>query len=307
MALLKVDKVTSLPVTPVPDTIYALKNGVGFDWYISNNVGVLVPMNAPAAGAPSTSMGAWNLPDLDRNLFPSAVWIPSGNSANAPASVGFQAFTAINAGVARNIATTSAGTRVKRISYLTASATAGLMAGIRHAFAQSTLGAGTTGGFIFTNIFGSGDAATVAGARQFCGFTTSTAAPTNVEPSTLLNVIGVGHGAADTNLKIYASGSAAQPAIDLGVNFPINTLGGAEMYRLTIYAPKDPVATSYKLAWHVQRIGTAFSASGTLNGVAATTLPSSTTLLAITNWRTNNATALQAILDISSITLQDLS
>jgi hypothetical protein len=306
MALLKVDKVTSLPVTPIPNTIYALKNGAGFDWYIADIAGILVPMNAPASGPSSTSMGSWNLPTLDANLYPISVWQPSGNSANAPNAVGFQAFTAITAGLARNVATTSAGARVKRIAYPTASATAGLMAGVRHALNQSTLGAGATGGFIFNDVFGCGDAATIAGARQFCGLTTSIAAPTNVEPSTLLNVIGVGHGAADTSLKIYASGTAAQGAIDLGGNFPVNTLGGTDMYRLIVYAPKDPVATGYKVAMHVQRLGTAFSASWVFNGAASTTLPSPTTLLAITNWRTNNATALTAILDVGAITLQYL-
>jgi hypothetical protein len=184
--------------------------------------------------------------------------------------------------------------------------TAGTLVGARLPVAQFTLGANPVGGFIATTVFGCSDAALVAGARQFCGITSNTAAPTNVEPSGLLNCIGAGHGAADTTLKIYTAGSAANAAIDLGVNFPVNTLNGIDQYRLTIYAPKDPVAAGFKAAWHVQRLGTNFSASGILTGAAGTTVPSTTTLLTFNNWRTNNATALAAALDLGNITLQQL-
>ena len=306
MALLKLFKsLAALPGSLVANAVYLVRTGAGFDLYATDTAGAAFPLNA-VAGAVGTAMGSWNLPGVDSNLFPIATWFPPGNATTVPAVIGFQAFTAITAGTARTVATTNAGTRIKRLGFPTSAATAGLLAGVRLAVAQFTLGATPVGGFIATTIFGCGDAATVAGARQFCGITSNTAAPTNVEPSTLLNCIGAGHGAADANLKVYTAGSAVNAAIDLGANFPISTLNSADMYRLTVYAPKDPGAAGYKAAWHVQRLGTAFSASGILTGAAGTTVPATTTLLTFNSWRTNNATALAAVLDVGATTLQQL-
>ena len=306
MALVKFFKALgALPGSLVADAVYFVKVGVGFDTYITDTTGAPFALNA-VAGEQSTNMGTWSLPLFDNNLFPTALWLPPGNATTVPGVVGFAALTAITAAVARNVATTSGGTRVKRLTYPTASATAGLLAGARLTAAQFTLGATNVGGFVATVIAGSGDAATVAGARMFAGITSSTGVPTNVEPSALLNCIGIGHGAADTNMKVYTGGSAANAAIDIGANFPANTLGGTDMYKLTVYAPLSPTAAGFKAAWQVQRLGTAFVASGMLTGAAGTTVPATTTLLTFNNWRTNNATALVASIDLGAITLQQL-
>lgn len=305
MALVLFEKVNALPGITVANTIYAVKNGAGFDWYITSTTNVVTSMNAPSVSGLSRNMGTWTLPIFDSTELPIGYWQPPGNATTIPGVTGLQALTAITAAVARTIATTNAMARRRRLGYPTSAATAGLLAGARLAVAQFTLGATPVGGFVFTQEFGCADAATVAGARQFCGVTSNIAAPTNVEPSTLLNCIGVGHGAADTNLKIYTAGSAANAAIDLGANFPANTLS-ADMYKLTIYAPKDPVLAGFKAAWHVKRIGTTFTASGILIGTAGTTVPSTTTLLTTNNWRCNNATALAVNLDLGAITLQTL-
>lgn len=305
MALVLFEKVNALPGTTTADTIYAVKNGAGFDWYITSSANVLTSMNAPAVSGLSRNMGTWTLPSFDETRYPVAKWLPPGNATTVPGVVGMAALTAITAAVARTVATTNAMTRRKRLGYPTSAATAGLLAGARLGAAQVTLGTGTLGGFVFRQEFGCADAATVAGARQFCGIIASTAAPTNVEPSTLLNCIGAGHGTADTNMKIYTAGSAANAAIDLGANFPRSTLS-QDMYVLTVYAPKDPVLAGFKAAWHIERLGTTFTASGILTGAAGTTVPSTTTLLTTNNWRCNNATALAVNLDLGPITLQTL-
>jgi len=103
----------------------------------------------------------------------------------------------------------------------------------------------------------------------------------------LTNSIGVGQGAADTNLKVYYGGSAAQTAIDLGASFPTNT-SNTDWYELTLFAPPTSNNTVY---YQVIRLNTGDKSSGTLTGTAGTVLPSNTTLLALRNWRTNNATA----------------
>ena len=194
-------------------------------------------------------------------------------------------FTGTASGVSP--ATTSMFTRAFR-STVVSTGTAGTFANYYQTTAGYTLGSATTpayGGFYYVIRFGIGD--TVAAPRTFVGISSTTGAPTNVEPSTLTNSIGVGQGAADTNLKVYYGGSAAQTAIDLGASFPTNT-SSTDWYELTLFAPPTSNNTVY---YQVVRLNTGDKASGTLTGTAGTVLPANTTLLALRNWRTNNATA----------------
>jgi len=168
---------------------------------------------------------------------------------------------------------------------------------VRVTVAQVTIGTGTLGGFYKIIRFGISDAAAVSGARMFVGMSSSTAAATNVEPSTLTNCIGIGHGASDTNLRIFFGGSSAQTSIDLGSSFPANTRN-VDAYELALFAPPSVAEVRYE----VTNISTGIVATGTLGpGTAGVTLPASTTLLTYANnWRTNNATALAVGLDIMS-------
>lgn len=233
----------------------------------------------------------------------SALWGPrlralvAAHSATTFTLIGGLAATFTGTATARSFATTNLFTRAPRVQALSA-ATAGSLAGVRYGVATITTGDGAgLGGFFVSCRFGCSDTATVAGARQFVGVSNSIAAPTNVEPSTLTNVIGVGHGASDTNLKIFYGGSAAQTPIDLGANFPANTLS-TDLYDLTLYAPSDTTGTVH---YRVERVNTGHVATGTLSG-AATVLPAATTALTILQaWRTNNATALAVGLDFSHV------
>ena len=126
------------------------------------------------------------------------------------------------------------------------------------------------------------------------------ATPTNVEPSTLINSIGVGQGAANTNLFVYYGGSAAQTPIDLGASFPTNT-SNTDWYELTLFAPPSSTNTVY---YQVVRLNTGNVASGTLTGTAGTVLPSNTTFLMPRNWRTNNATAAAVTLAFGNMYLE---
>jgi hypothetical protein len=113
----------------------------------------------------------------------------------------------------------------------------------------------------------------------------------------LTNVIGVGHGASDTNFKLYYGGSTAQTPIDLGANFPCTTTN-TDAYELALFAPPSSNNTVH---YEVTRLNTGHTASGTLTGTAGVVLPSSSTLLTyLQAWRTNNATAAAVGLDIMS-------
>jgi len=222
------------------------------------------------------------------------------NNSSTVSSIGTQALTGTVTSVA--VTTTNLFTRAIRGTFVSTS-TAGTFGNYYGGTGVSmfTLGSATTpayGGFYYVIRFGIGD--TVAAPRTFIGMSSTTGAPTNVEPSTLTNSIGVGQGAADTNLKVYYGGSAAQTAIDLGANFPTGT-SNTDWYELTLFAPPTSNNTVY---YQVIRLNTGDKTSGTLTGTAGTVLPSNTTYLAPRNWRTNNATASAVTLALGNIYME---
>lgn len=185
--------------------------------------------------------------------------------------------------------------RARRHGNVSAAA-AGSLCGWRQGGVMFSTGDGTgLAGFFFNLRCGCADPATVAGARQFLGVGPN-GTPTNVEPNTLINCIGVGHGAADTTLSIYFGGTAAQTPIALGANFPANTLS-TDIYELTLYSPSDATGIVY---YRVERVNTGDVATGTLSGGAAV-LPTSSVVLTLSAWRCNNATALACALDFMSV------
>lgn len=225
-------------------------------------------------------------------------WNPPGNGTTVPGVFGYNAPTALGTATTRNFATTNFFTRMRRLGYVS-SATAGNFAGQRHAAAQISMSNGSgLGGFFKVTRFGISDASLVATARTFVGVSSSTSAPTNVEPSTLTNVIGVGHGASDTNLKVFYGGSAAQTPIDLGANFPTNTVN-TDAYELALFSPPNVADAVY---YEVTRLNTGHVASGTLTAVSTgVQLPLSTTALTYSLvYRTNNATAAAVGIDVMS-------
>jgi len=234
-------------------------------------------------------------PFLARNKI--GYWASPGNATTVPGVFGYTAPTTNGTATARTVAATSLFSRARRLAYVS-SATAGSLCYQYVAVAQVTVGDGSgNGGFYKICRFGISDAASVSGARMFCGVSSSTSNPTNVEPSTLTNSIGIGHGASDTTMHVYYGGSSAQTPIDLGVNFPSNTRS-TDLYDLALFAPSNSNNTVY---YEVTRLNTGDVATGTLTGTAGTVLPSSTTLLSYHRiWRTNNATALAVAYDIVS-------
>lgn len=150
---------------------------------------------------------------------------------------------------------------------------------------------GGLGGFFIRYRFGVSDAASVTGARMFIGLAAATTAPTNVEPSALVNCIGIAQLSSSTNLQIVYGNATAKTAIDLGVNFPANSTSDA--YELILFAPPEGGVN-----YQVTRLNTVYVATGFL---ASTDTPAASTLLCHQLWRTNNATALAVGLDVCGI------
>jgi len=235
-------------------------------------------------------------PFLARNKI--GYWAPPGNATTVPGVFGFTAPTVVGTATARNVATTNLATRMRRLGFVS-SATAGSLAEARVAAAQFSCGSGSNdgSGFFYVIRWVPSDAATVSGERNFVGLTNSTAAATNVEPSTLTNAIGVAQLSTDaTQLYIVYGGSAAQTAIALGTNFPGATIS-TTAFELAIFAPSSVSNTYY---YQVTNISTGNIATGTLTG-NSTQVPQNATLLAPRAWACNNATALAVGFDICSI------
>lgn len=224
-------------------------------------------------------------------------WNPPGNATTVPGVNGFNAPIAVGTATARSVATTNVLTRAKRLGYVSA-ATAGSLTGHYNNAAQFTLGNGSNvGGFFYSCRFGISDATLQTVGRTFVGLTSSVAAFTNVEPSTLTNCIGVGNIASGTTLRIFYGGSAAQTSIDLGVNFPVDI---TSLYDLTLWSPPNQNGVVY---YYVEKVGAVVAAAtGVLGpGTAGTTLPANTTLLAHRAWRSNGTAAAAVGIDISSV------
>lgn len=323
--------VSALPGTLDPNTLYAVRVGSGFDLYFSDATGATahalntaaggssdpldLTVTDPAAPAADTvrlfrrAIAGRQFPafvgpaGLDTALQPLlarnkvGLWMPPGNANTVPGVLGFTAPTVTGfTATARNVATTNLFNRMRRLGYVSA-ATAGSVGHWRNGSGQFTVGSSVSGlgGFTFIVRFGISDAAAVAGARMFMGVRAS-ATPSNVEPSTLTNCIGIGHGAADTNMKLFYGGSAAQTPLDLGANFPANTLS-VDVYELALFSPP----TSGDVQWQVTRLNTNHVAAGTITNSGAAVLPTNGTLLAAPwAYRTNNATALAVGMDVMS-------
>jgi hypothetical protein len=234
-----------------------------------------------------------------------SVWSQIGNSATAPNLFGgARTLTVVGTATARSVTTTNMATRAKRLGYVSSNIS-GSLASIRTAVSLYTLGVpggGSVpdlGGFLMIIRFVPSNAASVSGERFFAGVWSSTAAPTNVEPSTLTNVIGIAQLSTSTNLQIVYGGSAAQTPINLGANFPGAGLS-TDIYDFWIWSPPNSNNTVY---YYVERLNTGDKASGTLTAATpGTQLPLNTTLLsAPVIWKSNNAQNLAVAFDLVSV------
>ena len=234
-------------------------------------------------------------------------WSAAAGSTVLPSPSGINFTTAIGTITARTVATTNALTRMARYGIVSA-ATAAAFSHQRTGFTATGAAAVTTGnaaayplgGFQYTVRFGISDGAAVAGARMFIGLRNDTAAPTNVEPSTIVNCVGIAQLSTDaTQLYIVYGGTTAQAAIPLGAaNFPANNSGVP--FELALYSPSDTLRTIY---YEVTNLSNGNIATGTLSGTAVQ-VPDSGVLLTGHHWRTNNATLLAVGLDVCSVYLE---
>jgi hypothetical protein len=222
------------------------------------------------------------------------LWQANGNATTS--TVIGQAFATAGTATTRSVSSASFFGSFRRLGYVTAG-TAGSSAGIRVTAAQYFRGSvPRIGGFHFIARFGVSDAATVATSRLFVGLTSTTTVIGNVQPSTLLNIIGIGADSGDANLQImHNDGVGSATKIDLGASFPSKTLS-TNMYEISIFCAPNGTTVYYEVSDLTSDIK--------VTGSLSTDLPAATQLLAYQLWRSNGTTALAAGLDIVSVYME---
>lgn len=187
----------------------------------------------------------------------------SNNSTTDIVSGGVTLATTASA-IARSVASTNFATKQVRKGFYGTVVSAGRYTGIRGTSLLWFMG----GGFKYVCDFYISDTAFGSGCRQFYGLagqTTDLGYSDTVLVSSLINIIGVGSDALDTNLQIFhndATGTATK--INLGTSFPANRSAGAELttiYSIELY--NDSASTNVK--YSVENKETGAIATGTIS------------------------------------------
>lgn len=263
--------------------------GTGFD---GDFITMPTALAAPAASDPATirvfgrtvagramlgSTGPSGLdtlyqPHIGRNAVTS--WLPSGNSVTVT-TLRASAFKATGAATASTVAVTNRHTRMKRIDYLVTTAAATAVAGFLSADRVFSIGAATSGdgGFHFIGRWGPATGVATVTHRAFFGLSNNAGVPTDVDPSSLINSVGMGYDTADANVQVIIRGAGAAVKIDLGASFPKPTADRTAVYELAMFAPPG---TPQVLNWQVTDI----VSGATATGQATTGLPVDSMLLA---------------------------
>ncbi|HMS90954.1 MAG TPA: hypothetical protein PKC87_01940 [Candidatus Absconditabacterales bacterium] len=152
-----------------------------------------------------------------------------------------------NGPVARTWADTNVVTRTQRMGL--AGGTTGTVGG---QFRQITQYMSRNGGFSITSGFNMAENANDTAIRFFMGIRNSIGTWSNVEPDTLINLIGVCRLSTSDNLQLlHNDGTGTATTIDLGSNFPANTVS-TDKY--VFFIETVPTGVYFK----IERVGTDF-------------------------------------------------
>lgn len=208
------------------------------------------------------------------------MWSAAGNTALVPAVFGLPA--CISLGGTGSLDVIAGGTVLQslRKSYNVSSGSSGTSCGWRSNALQFYRSTAAHGGFFMAFRFG--EWTTPANGRAFAGVYGTAGALGNANPSTALNIIGMGYDTGETEWSImHNDGSGTATKVSLGANFPCNV--NTEAYDLYIWAP-----AGQESVWvEVVRLGTAHRTTVEIT----TDLPALDTLLAPQVWGNNGTTA----------------
>lgn len=223
----------------------------------------------PATNAPLTLQPHMGLSRV-------ASWMPAGNSTTIT-NIGAAPLTAIGTATAANVANATKYSYQRRIDFTAVAATNAIV-GWRNAVGQWTVGGISNGfgGFHMICRFGISVGGATATSRCFVGMGSSIIAPTDVEPSTIQNQIGVGWDAADANIQIFSAGSTVTK-INLGASFVVPAVNQSQVYEIALFSPPGTQACYYQFT----ELSSGSTTSGTVTGG---TLPPTSMLLTPRGW-----------------------
>ena len=211
-------------------------------------------------------------------------WIPDGNGTSINKAGGPTATLVGTATSDGTPATTNYRTAMGNVMKIPSAATAGSFSELRSADLREMLGAVAGVGGAYVRIKFGIDTLASAADRIFVGYTVANGAPANTDPSSWLNIFGVGADAADTHLQFMVNdGAGAATKTDLGANYP--KTAGTNVYLLEL--GWEPNSTT--IYWRVSRLDSIGTAA--VSGNTATNVPAAPNLLQWHIWQSNNATA----------------
>lgn len=258
---------SATPATPATDTLSVFGRKVA---------GRMLPAFIGPSGLDSS---------LQLSLARNKVAMATPRGASATLDSNGLALTAVGTATAFTPATTNIYTWSRNVEHLVTVAATTAIAGYRPAaLSYGTGNAAGLGGFYYVCRFGPATGVATTTNRCYVGMVATTTAPTDVEPSTLLNRLGCGWDAADTNIQILhndASGTATK--VDLGASFPVPTADRTKVYELAMFCAPNTTTINYEFT----DIGTGAVATGNYS----TDIPANTVLMGPTGWMSVGGTS----------------
>ena len=201
------------------------------------------------------------------------MFMPNGNSGTSTSfGIGYSTTGSVTTA---NVTTTNRFTRMRGIEYLVTTAVTTAVVGFRGAVNQWTIGASTAGdgGFLSVLRWGPATGVETTTTRALAGMRVVTT-PTDVETSTIVNMVGMGWDAADANIQImHNDGSGTATKINLGAAFPVPTVNRTSVYEIALFSPPG---TTQSVGYRVTDLVSGAEASGTIT----TDIPGTGTLIA---------------------------
>jgi hypothetical protein len=210
-------------------------------------------------------------------------WHIGNGNGTGVSTVGWT-ITAVGTATTANVATTNRHTQSAGVEYLVTTPSTSAIAGFRETATQQFFGnSAGNGGFYFVCRFGPATGVATSTTRLFVGMGASASAPTDVEPSSLLNQCGVGWDAADANIQFMMNGgSGSATKTDLGIAVP--TVDRTSLYELRMWVLPNSSVVNYIFS-DLAEGGTVVSSS------TSTDVPTTNTLLAAKGWMSVGGTS----------------
>lgn len=209
------------------------------DDVLSYNAGTGLWVNSPIGGL----MPAVTAHEIYRG-------VNYANNSTTETTFGGITMATTGTATARSVASTSFATKQVRKGFTASVVSTGRYTGTRGSALLWYIG----GGFRFACEVYISDIAYGAGCRQFYGMmgqTTDMTYTDTITVASMLNVVGVGSDAADTNLQVFHNdGTGTCTKINLGANFPANRTAGAALtttYSIELYNANAGSTVIYKV------------------------------------------------------------